>query len=301
MPHSRKGEREVCQMAKVKKYLVLDCETATLPKVYEIAKTESERQKAAIAKPLIYDIGWKVVDRNGKVYDRQHYLVTETFCSPSIFNTAYYREKRPLYIEKLNRGEISLKPWSEITALLEESMQNIFAVGAYNSMFDFKKAIPFTELYMQKMLSADFSAWLDSQYNIVKDIVDGEKYESNKVFELDVFRFKGREYPLFDLWGLACDKLYNNKNYKHMCIENNFVTASRKFFKTSAEVGYRFITNNLTFEESHTAIEDADIECEILKKIFATKKKNCFYIGIVYFPFRILGKVEEFTGKIFED
>lgn len=288
-------------MAKVKKYLVLDCETATLPKVYEIAKTESEKQKAAIAKPLIYDIGWKVIDRNGKVYDRQQYLVTEIFCSPSIFNTAYYREKRPLYVEKLNKGEISLKSWGEITALLVESMQDTYAVGAYNAMFDFKKAIPFTELYMQKMLSANFSQWLDSQYSIVRDIVDGERYESDKVFEPDIFRFKGCEYPLFDLWGLACDKLYDNKNYKQMCVDNKFLTASGKYFKTSAEVGYRFITKDLNFIESHTAIEDADIECEILRRIFATKKKNCFYIGIVYFPFRILGKVAEFTGEIFED
>ena len=40
-----------------------------------------------------------------------------------------------------------------------EDMKNCDAVGAYNSMFDFKKAIPFTELYVNKLYSNDFYDW----------------------------------------------------------------------------------------------------------------------------------------------
>ena len=46
-----------------KYYLVLDCETATLP--YAINYTGEQRKSIAIAKPLIYDLGWKVVDGKG--------------------------------------------------------------------------------------------------------------------------------------------------------------------------------------------------------------------------------------------
>ena len=87
-----------------KYYLILDCETATLP----IAESFSadDRKKVAIAKPLIYDLGWQVADREGRVYRRKNFLISEIFSVPSIFNTAYYAAKRPIYIEKLNDSEL---------------------------------------------------------------------------------------------------------------------------------------------------------------------------------------------------
>ena len=71
-------------------YLTLDTETATLPFANEMAKTASEKQKIAIAKPLVYDIGWTITDRAGNVYKKVNYLIQETFFVPNVFNTAYY-------------------------------------------------------------------------------------------------------------------------------------------------------------------------------------------------------------------
>ena len=47
-----------------KYYIVLDCETATLPEA--INYDGEERKNIAIAKPLIYDLGWKVIDAQGR-------------------------------------------------------------------------------------------------------------------------------------------------------------------------------------------------------------------------------------------
>ena len=88
-----------------KYYVILDCETATLP--YASDLPESLKKQVAIAKPLIYDLGWTIVDKKGNVYARENYLISEIFSVPSIFNTAYYAEKRPLYIDKLNKGELA--------------------------------------------------------------------------------------------------------------------------------------------------------------------------------------------------
>ena len=53
---------------KTKRYLMLDCETATLPFADEIAGNNPERKKRiAIAKPLIYDIGWTITNRKGDI------------------------------------------------------------------------------------------------------------------------------------------------------------------------------------------------------------------------------------------
>ena len=69
-----------------KYYIVLDCETATLP--YAANFDGEARKRIAIAKPLIYDLGWTIVDRQGRVYARRNFLITEIFSVPAIFNTA---------------------------------------------------------------------------------------------------------------------------------------------------------------------------------------------------------------------
>ena len=274
-----------------KYYMVLDCETATLP--YAANFDGSARQNIAIAKPLIYDLGWQIIDRKGRVYSKKHFLISEIFSVPSVFNTAYYASKRPLYIEMLNKGEITLTSWKEASAIMVEEMEACEAVGAYNSMFDFKKAIPFTELYIEKLYSNDFYKWEAFQNKIVDEIANKNHLNNNKVFEGDVFRFRNKTFPLFDLWGLSCEHLLNNDDYKRMCIDENWTTASGKYFKTSAETAYRFITNNTDFEEAHTALDDAIIESILFAEIVKKTISN-LTIGIEYFPFRILGRVENF-------
>lgn len=274
-----------------KYYLILDCETATLP--YAVNYSESEKKKIAITKPLIYDIGWTVIDRRGKVYRKENFLISEIFSVPSIFNTAYYAEKRPIYLEKLEKGEITLTDWKTATKILERDLLEVCAVGAYNSMFDFKKAIPFTELYVNMLYSKDYYSWLSRQEKICDNIASGILHQSEKLFEPEIFRFRKNEYPLFDVWGLACKNLLNNDDFRNFCIKNDFLTASKKYFSTTAENAFRFCFNKADFIESHTALDDAEIESKLFSLIVKKNLSN-FEIGIIYFPFREVGKVENF-------
>lgn len=277
-----------------KYYLILDCETATLP--YAANYPADAKKNIAIAKPLIYDLGWQIVDARGAVYRRRSYLISEIFSVPAIFNTAYYASKRPIYLERLERGEISIKSWREATAILEHDLNEVQAVGAYNSMFDFKKAIPFTELYINKLYSTDLQDWLALQERICDNIARGTRRASEKEFEPDVFRFRGKTYNLFDLWGLSARHILNCDEYKAQCITHGWITESGKYFKTSAETTFRFIEDIFDFDEAHTAIEDTEIE----SKIFATihkRTKGKYEMGIIYFPFRELGTVANFTGE----
>ena len=52
------------------------------------------------------------------------------------------------------------------------------------------------------------------------------------------FNFRGVDYPLFDLWGIACERLINTKAYKKKCLEMSMITSSGQFFKTSAETTF---------------------------------------------------------------
>ena len=278
-----------------KYYIVLDCETATLPEA--INYDGEERKNIAIAKPLIYDLGWKVIDAQGRTYARKNYLISEIFSVPAIFDTAYYASKRCIYLEKLEKGEITLTDWKTASAELVEDMDACVAVGAYNSMFDYKKAIPFTDLYISKLYSPDFHDWLDYQNKKLPWLAVGHRSENPNGFDETIFRFRGKEYPLFDLWGLSCRHILNCNEYKNMCLDNDWQTASGKYFKTSAETAFRFFSETLDFEEAHTAIDDAEIESVLFAEICKRTKKK-FEMGIIYFPFRELGTVEDFILNV---
>lgn len=273
-----------------KYYLVLDCETATLPYAHNFEG--ADRQTIAIAKPLIYDLGWKIMDAMGKIYRRKSYLISEIFSVPYIFNTAYYASKRPLYIEKLKKKEISLVSWETATADLVADMNEVASVGAYNSMFDYKKAIAFTEEYIVNLYSDNYYEWETEQCRRIDYIVTHPNQENDRPFNPDIFEFRGKTYPLFDIWGLSCENLLNNDEYRQFCKDNNLQTASGKYYKTSAEAAYRFVKQDTEFEEKHMAVEDTDIECELLTEIFKKVKPKNMTMGIIYFPFRILGRAD---------
>lgn len=271
-----------------KYYMVLDCETATLP--YASDFDGSARQAIAIAKPLIYDLGWQIIDRQGRVYRRKSYLISEIFSVPSVFNTAYYAKKRPIYIDRLEKGETTLTDWKSAMRELIADMSEVESVGAYNSMFDFKKAIPFTETYINKLYSKDFYKWEEMQNRICDNIVNGNNARGEN-FDGMNFIFRDKKYPLFDVWGLSCKHILDNDEYRGLCKENGWLTASGKYYKTSAETCYRYFKGDNEFIESHTAIDDTEIESELFAEILR-RTKNKIEMGIIYFPFRIVGKIE---------
>ena len=278
-------------------YMVVDTETATLPFANEIAGDDAERKKRiAIAKPLIYDIGWTICDRAGNILDSKQFLIAETFSVMPIFNTAYYRDKRPLYIAMLERGETCVKSWNEVMKIFIADLATVDAVGAFNAMFDFKKALPFTELYISKIYSPDFYSWEEMQYKICEKIANKALDDKPKrEFEPEIFKFRGESYPLFDLWGLSVSHLLNNVTYKNKCLEHGLLTNSGTFFKTSAESTYQYLCDKYDFVESHTALDDATIESYILHKI---AQKHAITMGIKYFPFADLGFTYDFCRRL---
>ena len=279
-------------MGKRKYYLTLDTETATLPFADKIAENSIQKQRIAIAKPLIYNIGWVIATTQGEIVKRREFLIQETFFVPSVFNTAYYREKRPLYMEKLKRGEIEVDTWNNVVDVLLADLRRVDMTTAFNACFDFKKAIPFTERYIQALYSDYYNDWERTQYWICKKIAKGEDTGKNDEYLLPMFKLRNEVFNIVDLWGLACERLINIPKYKRFCLDNKYLTNSALYFKTSAEIVYKYLNEDLDFEEEHTALSDSEIETYILAKCL---KKGRLIPKIEDFPFKMLGTTYDYV------
>lgn len=276
-----------------KYYLTLDTETATLPFANEICKTAKEKQTVAIAKPLVYDIGWTITDRQGNIVKKENFLVQETFFVPNVFNTAYYRDKRPIYMELLEKGAIDVANWNDIIELLISDLEQVDLTTAYNACFDFKKAIPFTERYISALYTTDYQKWEDNQKRQCKEMVkNGKSNAKNDEYLNPYFKLRGVQYPIADLWCIACERLININKYRNFCLERDLVTASVIYFKSSAETSFQYLMNNYDFIEDHTALSDAIIESQILTKAL---KKGKVEPTLYAFPFRDLGTTVDYV------
>ena len=275
------------------KYIILDTETCTLPFVNEWELSSNDKKKIAIAKPLVYDIGWTVASRTHGIIEKRNLLVAETFSVPAVFNTAYYKEKRPLYLDMMKRGEIEVLPWDAIMEILLADLQDAAYICAYNAMFDFKKAIIFTELYIRKLYSPFYHEWEELQRESCRRILTAKPH-NERDFDPEHFIFRGEKYPMIDIWGVACKYLLNNSKYKNMCLKESKISNSGLYFTTNAEVAMQYLSQRFDFIEDHTALSDAEIETEIL---FYCLKRGKIIVGIEYFPFKMLGYTTDYVQE----
>ena len=212
---------------------------------------------------LIFDIGWTVCDKYGNIFKKRNYLIKEVFTNMDLMKHAHYFNKYPQYLEMMQEGKIKMMPWIEVMRKMEDDIiqYNVKSLYAYNMAFD-KQAI----------------------YETARVIGKREPY---------FFRYEGVRFNC--LWGMACETILLRKSFYRIATENKWFSSSGNI-KTSAEVCYRFISNNYDFEESHTALDDSIIETAILAKILRAKQKMSK--GIIRQPWRIVQEYGKARGWI---
>jgi hypothetical protein len=71
---------------------------------------------------------------------------------------------------------------------------------------------------------------------------------------------------------MARDVIHKMPTYRKFCEENGFITKTGQL-SAKAEDLYRFIIKDPTFVESHTGLEDVQIEREIMNYCYRQHKK----------------------------
>lgn len=229
----------------------------------ETTNTIQEEKQLDMSNVLFYDCGWQVVDIHGTVYAQASYINRDIFCHERILmQSAYYASKIPRYIAEVQAGLRIMADQKDIRKAMIADMEKygITEVVAHNARFDIT-ALNGTQRYVTQ---SKWRYWFPY----------------------------GTE--VWDTMRMANDVICKMPTYIQFCKDNNFLTPTGKPRKT-AEVLYRYITGDLTFKESHTGLEDVQIETAILaycyrqhkpmphKVLFAkppqdTEEKNVFYV-----------------------
>lgn len=188
---------------------------------------------------LPFEIGMKVYDlENMKVVKEKSYLVRKFFNNKYIMLSTFSATKYPNYFEKLeNDKRYKTMSVNDISKDIEKTIQRygIKIMVAHNGNFD--------KTAMARLF---------------------EDFETNNPF---------KKLDLLDTMELS-KVITFSKDYANYCIANKdilnsvkdscFITNSGRV-RTTAQAIYSYLTQNPNFEESHTGLEDIDIEIEIFK------------------------------------
>lgn len=186
-----------------------------------------DTETTSIDKPFCYNIGYIIANENETLV-RKSFVVEQIWHNLPLFNTAYYAEKRPLYISAMKARKTVLDKFGYICREMARDIKqyNVKFAFAYNSPFD-EKVFNFNCDWFKCLNPFDTV--------IIKDI-----------------RAFAHKYIV-------------NEDYMQFCELNEQFTDSGNY-STTAETMFRYIASDIDFIEDHTALSDSIIELEILRK-----------------------------------
>ena len=89
--------------------------------------------------PLVYDIGYVVADNNGAIVKTRSYIIKEVYDNAELFESAYYKDKKSIYEERLKTGATKKVNLAYALYRLQKDIDKYGAEKfAYNSKFDSK-------------------------------------------------------------------------------------------------------------------------------------------------------------------
>lgn len=200
-------------------------------------------EKLDLSQSLVYDLGWAVCDKKGRIYKTRSFVIADVFCDmKDVMKSAYYAEKIPKYWKDIKTGKRTLATFWKVRKIFlsdikEYGVKNVFA---HSAGFDVR-ALNNTIRYISK-----------------------SKFRWFFPFGLEIW----------DTLKMARQTIGKQKTYQKFCATNNYLTKHKKpQVRLTAEILYRYITGNNDFEESHTGLEDVLIETKIMAKCISQHKK----------------------------
>lgn len=201
-----------------------------------------DTETTSLEKPFCYNIGYNIYNAERERVVARSYVVEQVWHNLPLFSSAYYAEKRPIYVAAMRARQTIMDKFGYICRQMARDFRehDVTIAFAYNSAFD------------------------------------------EKVFDFNCDWFKCTNpfdtIPIKDIRPLAI-KCFVDDKYKAFCEEHGYFTESGNY-STTVETMFRYITHNPDFVEEHTALADTEVEsfilrlCEV-KGIDITEKCRC--------------------------
>lgn len=187
-----------------------------------------DTETTSLEKPFCYNVGYIIHDIEHDIdLVKRDFVIEQVWHNPMLFSTAYYANKRPLYVNAMRARKTIMDKFGYVMSQLrrEIAIYNVEHAFAYNSAFD-EKVFEFNCEWFHCINPLDTVA-------------------------------------IHDIRGHAIKAIANSKTFRDWCRCFCFVTDAGNC-STTAETLYSFISANAEYKEEHTALADSEIECEIL-------------------------------------
>lgn len=187
-----------------------------------------DTETISIDKPFCYNIGYVIVNaENRDTLLRREYVIEQIWNNHELFETAYYAEKRKLYISAMRGKRAIMDKWG----------------------------------YVQQQMLRDFKSFEVTTAYAYNSPFDGNVFDFNAEWfktanALDVVEF-------LDIRGYVHAMIAMTEDFQKFCDEHGYYTEAGNY-STTAETLFRYITQDTDFNEAHTALADAEIEAKIL-------------------------------------
>lgn len=187
-----------------------------------------DTETTSLEKPFCYNIGYVIIDTDEwQILARKDKVVEQVWHNNMCFASAYYADKREIYVDRMRKHEVLMDKFGYITREMARDFEayGVTMAFAYNSDFD-ERVFNF---------NCDWFKCINPFDNIkIKDI-RGFFHE----FIVD-------------------------EDFKKFCEDNEYFTEAGNY-STTAETAFRYLVDN-DFCEEHTALADSEIEAEILRE-----------------------------------
>ena len=189
---------------------------------YVIFDTET----TSLEKPFCYNVGYVICSSDCGIIVKHDFVVEQIWHNLPLFSSAYYADKRPLYVERMRAHKVVMDKFGYICQQMirEFKSYEVEKAFAFNSSFD------------------------------------------EKVFDFNCDWFKCMNpfdnIPISDIRGFAHYFICDN-DYRKFCDEHGYYTESGNYSST-AETVAKFLYGDYIVEE-HTALADSILECDILR------------------------------------
>ena len=187
--------------------------------------------------PFVYDAGYQIFTLADGVLCERSFVNADVFLDKDLMASAYFVDKVPQYWDDIKSGKRILKKWFNIKRQIAEDCElfGVKYVCAHNALFD-SRALNTTQ-----------------------------RYQTTSKFRY--FLPYGIEW--LDTLKMSRQLLKNNADYGEFCYNNDYLTKNGQR-RYTAEIIYRWLSGQNDFEESHTGLEDVEIERQIFEYCLAT-------------------------------